>query len=141
MSKEDKMDENIHDPGKNLMEEAVEERHARNNKNDRLLLWCIVGALVLTMGLTAYVGYQQYSSLQQFNELTRSLSRLEQRIGGLEKQQAEFQAKSSNAPAANEIESLSSRVGALENKVASYQAQKKAPTKSSKKSKAAKKRQ
>ena len=134
------MDENIPDTGKNPMEEAVDDRNARKNKNDRLFLLCIVGALVLTIGLAVYVGYQQYLLSQQFNALTMSLSRLELRIGGLEKQQAEFQAKSSNAPAANEIESLSSRVSALEKRMTSSQAQKKAPTKSPKQSKAAKKR-
>jgi len=134
------VDENIPDTGKNPMEEAVDDRNARKNKNDRLLLLCIAGALVLTIGLAVYVGYQQYLLSQQFNALTMSLSRLEQRIGGLEKQQAEFQAKSSNAPAANEIESLSSRVSALEKRMTSSQAQKKASTKSPKQSKAAKKR-
>jgi len=134
------VDENIPDTGKNPMEEAVDDRNARKNKNDRLLLLCIAGALVLTIGLAVYVGYQQYLLSQQFNALTMSLSRLEQRIGGLEKQQAEFQAKSSNSPAANEIESLSSRVSALEKRMTSSQAQKKAPTKSPKQSKAAKKR-
>jgi BMFP domain-containing protein YqiC len=69
-----------------------------------------------------------------------SLNRLELRIGGLEKQQAEFQAKSSNAPAANEIESLSSRVSALEQRMTASQDRKKAPTKSQKKSNAVKKR-
>jgi len=134
------VDENIPDTGKNPMEEAVDDRNARKNKNDRLLLLCIAGALVLTIGLAVYVGYQQYLLSQQFNALTMSLSRLEQRIGGLEKQQAEFQAKSSNSPAANEIESLSSRVSALEKRMTSSQAQKKASTKSPKQSKAAKKR-
>jgi uncharacterized protein HemX len=134
------VDENIPDTGKNPMEEAVDDRNARKNKNDRLFLLCIVGTLVLTIGLAVYVGYQQYLLSQQFNALTMSLSRLELRIGGLEKQQAEFQAKSSNAPAANEIESLSSRVSALEKRMTSSQAQKKAPTKSPKQSKAAKKR-
>ena len=128
------------DTGKNPMEEAVDDRNARKNKNDRLFLLCIVGALVLTIGLAVYVGYQQYLLSQQFNALTMSLSRLELRMGGLEKQQAEFQAKSSNAPGANEIESLSSRVSALEKRMTSSQAQKKAPTKSPKQSKAAKKR-
>ena len=141
MSKEDKVHENIHDPGENLMGEAVEERNIRKDKNDRLLLWCIVGALVMTILLAVYVGYQQYSLSQQFSDVTKSISRLEQRIGGLEKQQAEFQAKSSNAPAASEFESLSSRVSALEKRMTSSQAQKKAPTKSSKKSKAVKKHQ
>ena len=94
----------------------------------------------MTIGLAVYVGYEQYLLSQQFNALTMSLSRLELRTGGLEKQQAEFQAKSSNAPAANEIESLSSRVSALEKRMTSSQAQKKAPTKSPKQSKAAKKR-
>lgn len=135
------MDENIHDPGKNPLEEAADDRNVRNNKNDRLLLRCIIGALALTILFALYVGYQQYSFSQQFNEVTKSISRLEQRIGGLEKQQAEFQAKSSSAPAANEIESLSSRVSALEKRMTSSQAQKKAPTKSSKKSKAVKKHQ
>jgi uncharacterized protein HemX len=134
------VDEIMPDTGKNPMEEAVDDRNARKNKNDRLFLLCIVGALVLTIGLTVYVGYQQYLLSQQFNALTMSLSRLELRMGGLEKQQAEFQAKSSNAPAANEIESLSSRVSALEKRMTSSQAQKKAPTKSPKQSKAAKKR-
>ena len=134
------MDENIPDTGKNTVEEAVDDRNARKNKNDRLFLLCIVGALVLTIGLAVYVGYQQYLLSQQFNALTMSLSRLELKIGGLEKQQAEFLAKSSNSPAANEIESLSSRVSALEKRMTSSQAQKKAPTKSPKKSKAAKKR-
>lgn len=134
------MDEIMPDTGKNPMEEAVDNRNARKNKNDRLFLLCIVGALVLTIGLALYVGYQQYLLSQQFNALTTSLSRLEQRIGGLERQQAEFHAKSSNAPAANEIESLSSRVSALEKRMTSSQAQKKAPTKSPKQSKAAKKR-
>ena len=135
------MDENISDIGKNPMEEAVDDRNARKNKNDRLFLLCIVGALVLTIGLAMYVGYQQSLLSQQLNALTMSLSRLELRIGGLEKQQAEFQAKSSNAPAANELESLSSRVSALEKRMTSSQAQKKAPTKSPKQSKkAAKKR-
>ena len=128
------------DTGKNPMEEAVDDRNARKNKNNRLFLLCITGALVLTIGLAVYVGYQQYLLSQQFNALAMSLSRLELRIGGLEKQQAEFQAKSSNAPAANEIESLSSRVSALEKRMTSSQAQKKAPTKSPKQSKAAKKR-
>ena len=132
------MDENIPDTGKNTVEEAVDDRNARKNKNDRLFLLCIVGALVLTIGLAVYVGYQQYLLSQQFNALTMSLSRLELKIGGLEKQQAEFLAKSSNSPAANEIESLSSRVSALEKRMTSSQAQKKAPTKSPKKSKAAK---
>lgn len=126
--------------GKNLMEEAVDDRNVRNNKNDRLLLHCIVGTLVLTILLAVYVGYQQYSLSQQFNDLTMSLSRLEQRIRGLEKQQVEFQAKSSNAPAANEIESLTSRVSALEQRMTASQERKKAPTKSQKKSKAVKKR-
>ena len=134
------MDENIPETGKNPMEEAVDDRNARKNKNNRLFLLCITGALVLTIGLAVYVGYQQYLLSQQFNALAMSLSRLELRIGGLEKQQAEFQAKSSNAPAANEIESLSSRVSALEKRMTSSQAQKKAPTKSPKQSKAAKKR-
>ena len=92
------MDENISDTGKNPMEEAVDDRNARKNKNDRLFLLCIVGALVLTIGLAMYVGYQQYLLSQQFNSLTMSLGRLELRIGGLEKQQAEFQAKSSERP-------------------------------------------
>jgi cell division protein FtsL len=140
MSKEDKVDENTHDLGKNLMEETVEQRNARNNKNDKLLLRYIIGILVLTILLAVYVGYQQYSSSHHFNELTTGISRLEQRIGGLEKQQAEFQAKSSNTPAAHDIESLSSRVSALEKRMTSSQAQKKAPTKSSKKSKTVKKR-
>ncbi len=129
------------DTGKNLMEEAVDDRKARNNKNDRLFLSCIVGTLVLTILLAVYIGYQQYSLSQQFNDLTMSLSRLEQRIRGLEKQQAEFQAKSSNAPAANEVESLTSRVTALEQRMTASQDRKKAPTKSQKKSKAVKKRQ
>lgn len=134
------MDEIMSDTGKNLMEEAVDDRNVRNDKNDRLLLRCIVGALVLTMLLAVYIGYQQYSLSQQFNDLTMSLSRQEQRIRGLEKQQAEFQAKFSNAPAANEIESLSSRVSALEQRMTASQDRKKAPTKSPKKSKAVKKR-
>ena len=134
------MDANISDTGKNPMEEAVEDRNARKHKNDRLFLLCIVGTFVLTIGLAMYVGYQQYLLSQQFNALTMSSSRLEQRIGGLERQQAEFQAKSSNAPAANEIESLSSRVSALEKRMTSSQAQRKAPTKSPKQSKAPKKR-
>ena len=134
------MDDITHDTGKNPMVEAVDDRNARKNTNDRLFLLCIVGALVLTIGLAVYVGYQQYLLSQQFNALTMSLSRLELRMGGLEKQQAEFQAKSSNAPGANEIESLSSRVSALEKRMTSSQAQKKAPTKSPKQSKAAKKR-
>jgi uncharacterized protein YoxC len=126
-------------PDKNQMEEAVDDRNARNNKNDRLFLNCIVGTLVLTILLAVYIGYQQYSLSQRFNDLTMSLSGLEQRIRGLEKQQAELQAKSSNAPAANEIESLSSRVSALEKRMTTIQDQKKAPTKSPKKSKAVKK--
>ena len=140
MQKEGKVDEIMSDTGKNLMEEADDDRNVRNNKNDRLLLRCIIGALVLTILLAVYVGYQQYSLSQQFNDLTMSLSRLEQRIRGLEKQQAEFQAKSSNAPAANEIESLSSRVSALEQKMTASQDRNKAPSKSQKKSKAVKKR-
>jgi BMFP domain-containing protein YqiC len=134
------VDEIMPDTNKNLTEETVDDRNARNIKKDRLFLRCIVGALVLTILLALYIGYQQYSLSQQFNDLTMSLSRLEQRISGLEKQQAEFQAKSSNAPAANEIESLSSRVSALEQRMAASQERKKAPTKSPKKSKAAKKR-
>ena len=134
------MDEIMPDTGKNLMEEAVDDRNARNNKNDRLFLRCIVGTLVLTILLALYVGYQQYSLSQHFNDLTMSLSRLEQRISGLEKQQAELRAKSSNAPSANEIESLSSRVSALEKRMTASQDRKKAPTKSPKKSKAVKKR-
>ena len=134
------MDEITHDTGKNPMEEAVDDRNARKNTNDRLFLLCIAGALVLTIGLAVYVGYQQYLLSQQFNALTMSLSRLEQRIGGLEKQQAELQAKSSNAPAANEIESLSSRVSALEQRMTTSQDRKKTPAKSPKKSKTVKKR-
>lgn len=72
---------------------------------------------------------------QQFNDLTMSLSRLEQRIRGLEKLQAEFQDKFSNAPAANEIESVSSRVSALEQRMTASQDRKKAPTKSPKQTK------
>ena len=134
------MDEIMPDTGKNPMEEAVDDRNARKNKNDRLFLLCIVGALVLTIGLTVYVGYQQYLLSQQFNALTMSLSRLELRMMGLEKQQAEFQAKSSNAPAANEIDSLSSRVSALEKRMTAIQDRKKAPTNPPKQSKAVKKR-
>ena len=134
------MDEIMPDTGKNLMEEAVDDRNARNKKNDRIFLSCIVGTLVLTILLAVYIGYQQYSLSQQLNDLTMNLSRLEQRIRGLEKQQAEFQAKSSNAPAANEIESLSSRVSALEKRMTAIQDRKKAPTKSPKQSKAVKKR-
>ncbi len=133
------MDEIMSDTGKNLMEEAIDDRSSRNKKNDRLFLSCIVGALVLTLLLAVYIGYQQYSLSQQFNDLTMSFSKLNQRISGLEKQQAEFQAKSSSTPAANEIESLSSRVSALEQKMTASQDRKKAPTKSSKKSKAVKK--
>jgi hypothetical protein len=134
------MAEIMPDNDKNLMEEAIDDRSARNKKNDRLFLSCIVGTLVLTILLAVYIGYQQYSLSQQFNDLTTSFSRLNQRISGLEKQQAEFQAKSSSAPAANEIESLSSRVSALEQKMTTSQDRKKAPTKSQKKSKAVKKR-
>lgn len=132
------MDEIMHD--KNQMEEEIDDHKARNHKNDRLFLSCIAGTLVLTILLAVYIGYQQHSLSQRFNDLTMSVSGLEQRMRGLEKQQAEFQAKSSsNAPAANEIESLSSRVNALEKRMRAIQDQKKAPTKSSKKSKAAKK--
>jgi|WetSurMetagenome_2_1015567.scaffolds.fasta_scaffold133494_2 hypothetical protein len=137
-TKEGKVDEIM--PDKNLMEESVDDRNARNIKKDRLFLRFIVGTVVLTILLAVYIGYQQYSLSQQFNDLTMSLSKLEQRISGLEKQQAEFQAKSSNAPASNEIESLSSRVSALEKRMTTIQDQKKAPTKSPKKSKAVKKR-
>ena len=134
------MDEIMSDTGKNPMEEAVDDRNARKNKNDRLFLLCIVGALVLTIRLAVYIGYQQYFCRNSSMHLTTSLSRLEQRIGGLEKQQAEFQAKSSNAPAANEIESLSSRVSALEQRMTTSQDRKKTPAKSPKKSKTVKKR-
>lgn len=134
------MDEIIHDTGENLMEEDFDDRKARNNKNDRLFLGCIVGALVLTILLAVYVGYQQYSLSHRFNDLTMSFSGLEQRIRGLEKQQAEFQAKSSNVPAVNELESLSSRVSELEKRMTLSQAPKKAPAKSTKQSKAVKKR-
>jgi len=37
------VDEIIPGTGKNLMEEAVDDRNARNSKNDRLFLRCIVG--------------------------------------------------------------------------------------------------
>jgi hypothetical protein len=134
------VDENIPDTGKNPMEETVDDRNARKNNNDRLFLLCIVGALILTIGLAVYIGYQQYLLSQQFDDLTMSLSRLGQKIGGLEKQQAEFEAKSSNAPAANELESLSSRVSALEKRMTASEARKKAPTKPSKQSKSTKKR-
>jgi len=133
------MDKDTPNSGINLLEKAAADRDVRN-KNDKLFLRYIAGILALTILLAVYVGYLQYSLSQQFNDLTMSLSRLEQRIRGLEKQQAEFQAKSSNAPAANEIESLSSRVSALEQKMATSQDRKKAPTKSPKKSKATKKR-
>ena len=122
----------MHDTGKNLMEEAVDDRNERNNKSNRLFLICIVCTLVLTILLAVYIGYQQYSLTQQFNDLTTSLSRLEPRIRGLEKQQADFLAKSSNAPAANEIESLSSRVSALEQRMTTSQDRKKTPAKSTK---------
>jgi hypothetical protein len=134
------VDEIITDTGKNPMEEAGDDRNARNNKNDMLFLRCIVGTLVLTILVSVYIGYQQYSLSQQFNDLTMSVSRLEQRTRGIEKQQAEFQAKSANTPAMNEIESLSSRVSALENRMTAFQDRKKAPTKSPKQSKAVKKR-
>jgi hypothetical protein len=133
------MDKDTPNSGINLLEKAAADRDARN-KNDKLFLWYIAGTLALTILLAVYVGYLQYSLSQQFSELTMSLSRLEQRIGGLEKQQAEFQAKSSNAPAANEVESLSSRVSALEKRMTASEALKKAPTKPSKQSKATKKR-
>ena len=133
------MDEITTDTGKNQMEEEVDDRNVRDNKNDRLFFRCIVGALVLTILLAVYVGYQQYSLSQRFNETTMSFSRLESRLGGLEKQQAELQAKSSNPAAANELASLSSRVSELEKRMTLSQAQKKAPAKSKKQSKAVKK--
>jgi uncharacterized protein YoxC len=133
------MNKDTPNSGINLLEKAADDRDARN-KNDKLFLRYIAGTLALTILLAVYVGYLQYSLSQQFSELTMSLSRLEQRIGGLEKQQTEFQAKSSNAPAANEVESLSSRVSALEKRMTASEARKKAPTKPSKQSKATKKR-
>jgi uncharacterized protein YoxC len=133
------MNKDTPNSGINLLEKAADDRDARN-KNDKLFLRYIAGTLALTILLAVYVGYLQYSLSQHFSELTISLSRLEQRIGGLEKQQTEFQAKSSNAPAANEVESLSSRVSALDKRMTASEARKKAPTKPSKQSKATKKR-
>jgi hypothetical protein len=132
------MDKDTPNSGINLLDKAADDRDARN-KNDKLFLRYIAGTFALIILLALYVGYLQYSSSQQFNELTMSLSRLEQRIGGLEKQQAEFQNKSSNTLAANEFESLSSRVSALEKRMTASEARKKAPTKSPKQSKATKK--
>jgi BMFP domain-containing protein YqiC len=138
------MSEHTPDNGKNLMEEAVDivraDRRARDEKNDRLLLRYIGGLFFLTILLTVYFAFQQYSLSERFNEMALNITNLELRIGGLEKQQAEFQNKSSNTPAANEFESLSSRVSALEKRMTASEARKKAPTKSPKQSKATKKR-
>jgi hypothetical protein len=48
MSKEDKVDENTHDLGKNLMEETVEQRNARNNRTT-IVVTVHHGILVLTI--------------------------------------------------------------------------------------------
>ena len=140
------MIENTPDNGKYLMEEAVDivraDRRARDEKNDRLLLQYIGGLLALTILLVLFFGFQQYSMSQQFNEMAMNLTNLELRIGGLERQQAELQGKTSNSVIVNEVETLSSKVNALEKRMTPPQADKKVSTESPKqsKSKAVKKR-
>jgi LysM repeat protein len=138
------MSEHTPDNGKNLMEEAVDivraDRRARDEKNDRLLLRYIGGLFFLTILLTVYFAFQQYSLSQRFNEMALNITNLELRIGGLEKQQAELQAKTSNSVIVNEVETLSSKVSALEKRMTLSQANKKSSTDSPKQSKAVKKR-
>ena len=138
------MIENTPGNGKNLMEEAVDivraDRRARDEKNDRLLLRYIGGLLALTILLVLFFGFQQYSMSQQFNEMAMNLTNLELRIGGLERQQAELQGKTSNSVIVNEVDTLSSKVSALEKRMTLSQANKKSSTDSPKQSKAVKKR-
>jgi LysM repeat protein len=72
--------------------------------------------------------------------MTAKLTEFEQRIGGLEKQQADIQGKTANSVIVNELQALSSKVSELEKRMAPSQTSKKVATDSPKQSKAVKKR-
>jgi LysM repeat protein len=141
--KEGKMAENTPDTDKKPMEETI--NALRYNlgagiiKKDKPLRY-IVGLLVLTILLAVFLGFQQYSLSQQLNEMAINLTNLELRIGGLEKQQADLQAKSLNSAIVSEVGTLSAKVSAFEKQMTSSQARKKSSTDSSTQSKAVKKR-
>jgi LysM repeat protein len=113
---------------------------ASSIRSDKSLVRYIGGLFFLTILLTVYFAFQQYSLSERFNEMALNITNLELRIGGLEKQQAELQAKSSNSVIVNEVETLSSKVSALEKRMTLSQANKKSSTDSPKQSKAVKKR-
>jgi LysM repeat protein len=138
------MAENTPDSGKNIMDEAVDmaraDRNQKNQKKDSLLLRYIGALLVLTTLLAVFLGIQLYSMSQQLNDMTVSLTELERRIAGLEKQQADIQGKTANSVIANEVQTLSTKVSELEKRMAPSQTGKKVATESPKQSKAVKKR-
>ena len=137
------MKENTPDNGKKPVEEAINEPRynlgAGIIKSDKSLRY-IGGLLVLTILLAVFLGIQQYSLSQQLNEMAVNLTNLEVRISGLEKQEADLQAKSLNSIIVNEVQTLSSKVSDLEKQITSPQADTKATTASAKQSKAVKTR-
>jgi LysM repeat protein len=137
------MAENTPDNGKMPMEETVNELRynlgAGIIKSDKSLRY-IIGLLVLAILLIAFFGVQQISLSQRVNEMITNLTDLERRIGGLEKQQADFQGKTANSVIVSEVETLASKVNDLEKRMTLSQADKKATTESPKQSKAVKKR-
>lgn len=132
------------DSGKNVMEEAVDmvraDLNQKNQRQDRLLLRCIGGLLILTTLLAVFLGVQLYSMSQRLNDMTAKLTEVEQRIGGLEKQQADVLGKTANSVIVTEVETLASKVNELEKRITPSQTDKKATTESPKQSKAVKKR-
>jgi LysM repeat protein len=142
--KEGKMNENTPDNGKNPMEESINSLRynfgARIKLNNKPWLLYVGGLFVLTILLAVFLGFRQYSLSQQLNEIAISLTNLEVRIGGLERQQADLQAKSLTSAIANEVQTLSSKVSDLEKRMTPSQADKKASAESAKQSKAVKKR-
>ena len=140
--KEGKMAENTPDNGKKPVEETINELRynlgAGIIKSDKSMRY-IIGLLVLTIPLIAFIGVQQCSLSQRVNEMTTNLTNLELRIGGLEKQQADQQGKTANSVIVNEVETLASKVSELEKRMTPSQADQKATTESAKQSKAVKK--
>jgi LysM repeat protein len=126
------------------MDEVVDmvraDLNQKNQRKDRLLLHYIGGLLILTTLLAVFLGVQLYSMSQQLNDMTAKLTEFEQRIGGLEKQQADIQGKTANSVIVNELQALSSKVSELEKRMAPSQTSKKVATDSPKQSKAVKKR-
>ena len=137
------MADNTPDNGKTPVEETINELRynlgAGIIKSDKSMRY-IIGLIVLTIPLIAFIGFQQCSLSQRVNEMTTNLTNLELRIGGLERQQADLQGKTANSVIVNEVQTLSSKVSDLEKQITSPQADQKATTESPKQSKAVKKR-